>query len=72
MTPEEASALRQECASLKNQLTQAKAQIETLKALAAGSGDKKHETVNPTAGDKRKFDTVQAKKATVTKPKVSA
>jgi hypothetical protein len=71
VTPEEALALRQECVSLKNQLSQAKAQIETLKALAAGSSDKKPETVNPTAGDKRKFETVQAKKAKVAPPKVS-
>ena len=70
-TPEEISALQQECASLKNQLNQAKAQIETLKALATGSSDKKPDMVNPTAGDKRKFDVVQAKKAKAAPPKVS-
>ena len=68
LTPEEVSALRQECASLKNQLGQAKAQLEVYKAQATGTSDKKPETANPTAGDKRKFDTVQAKKA---KAKVS-
>ena len=70
-TPEEESALRQECASLKNQLNQAKAQIKTLKASATESSDKKPETVNQTAGDKRKFETVQAKKAKKAPPKVS-
>ena len=38
LIPEEISALRQECVSLKNQLKQAKAQIKTLKA--SGSSDK--------------------------------
>ena len=47
-TPEEKSALRQECASLK-----------------------KPETVNQTAGNKREFEPVQAKKAKVAPPKVS-
>ena len=64
----EVSALRQECASLKNQLGQAKAQLEVYKAQVTGSSDKKPETANPTVGDKRKFDVVQAKKA---KAKVS-
>ena len=50
-------------------INQAKAQIETLEA--SRSSDKKPETVNPTAGDKRKFETVQAKKAIVAQPKVS-
>ena len=50
LTPEEISALRQECASLKNQLSQAKALIKALKA--SGSNDKRTVTVNPTVGDK--------------------
>ncbi len=41
----------------------------TLKA--SGSSDKKPETVNPTVGEKRKFYTVQVKKAKAAPPKVS-
>ena len=46
LTPEEVSALRQENAALKNQLGQARAQLEAYKVQAAGSSDKRPETGN--------------------------